>query len=651
MFRSSIKFNITLLLLLFYSSMGYAFGETDPIKTRFNSLPSIDKIHFYENLNLNDKRIHKDFFYQNLPHLLLDEKIKSNQKELIKLQFVLAEVYNIKGNEIKAIEVLKEIQNNKEYKISEVEHMNLLVGFQKSYLNLNLYSNVFKVNSEISALRKKGIYFPLWSYNIKSNLYARLFLYDKAILQLKSEIQELLKNPKRDSLIVPSAYNDLGYYYSMNNEIDSAFHYYKISLKASEIALKTTNFDSYTRLVAAVNGNLGVLYIKLKDHKRAIPLIKEDIALGLKNNDNTNGTINSLLLLSECYLHLKNYSDAETTIQKAGELIQNSADPLVKIYYYKTKAELLKSLNKTKEAYDLYEEAFNLSDSVNKNRKRLLLSGNEILYHLEEKDNLIEKQQLDINKKQNNLLLMLLLGLAAILLTGFLYLIILRKKQREIQKMNVEISAKNKTIKDSLAEKEMLLKEIHHRVKNNLQIISGILELQNTTVSDHTAKIILQEGQARIQSIALIHKTLYQSENFSSVPFQNYLTELINAIQNTYRNTNSKIETVINANEIELGINTAIPLGLIINEIITNCFKHAFLGKENGTINIRFTKEQEFYKLIIEDNGNGLPKDFDPKKLHSIGFDLIQGLTKQLGGTFNWESKKGTTIIIRFKDI
>lgn len=636
---------------MFYSLMGFAVEGTDTLKAHYNSLPSIDKIHFYENLNLNDKRSYKDFFYQNLPQLLFDDKIKSNRKELIKLQFVLAEAYNIKGNEIKAIEVLKEIQNNKEYKLSEAEHMNLLVGFQKSYLNLNLYSNVFKVNSEISVLRKKGIYFPLWSYNIKSNLYARLFLYDKAILQLKSEIKELLKNPKRDSLIVPSAYNDLGYYYSMNNEIDSAFHYYKISLKASEIALKTTNFDSYTRLAAAVKGNLGILYIQLNDYQTAIPLLKEDIKVGVKNHDNNNGTINSILILSGCYSHLKKYSDAEKQIQLVEELLKSDIQPSVKILYYKTKAELLQSLNKTEEAYNFYQKAYRLNDSLNLEKQRLLLAGNEILYHLEEKDSLIEKQQADIGQKQKNLLLVVILALAALLLSGILYLINSRKKQLKIQKMNAEISKKNSTIEESLIEKEMLLKEIHHRVKNNLQIISGILELQNTTISDNTAKIILQEGQARIQSIALIHKTLYQSENFSSVPFQNYLTELINAIQNTYRNTNSKIETVIDANEIELGINTAIPLGLIINEIITNCFKHAFLGKEKGTINIRFTKEQEFYKLIIEDNGNGLPKDFDPKKLHSIGFDLIQGLTKQLGGTFDWESKNGTTIIIRFKDI
>jgi two-component sensor histidine kinase len=646
----SINFKITLLFFLLCFSKGFAIEETDTVKTHFYSLKSIDKVFFYDKLSPNDKIVYKDFFNQNLPKLIFDEKIRSNKKKSIKLKFSLAEVYNIKENDIKAIELLKEIQNDKEYKLSEPEYMNLLVGFQKSYLNLHLYSNVFKINSEISTLRKKGAYFPLWSYNIKSNLYARLFLYDKAIKQLKSEIQELLKNPKRDSLIVPSAYNDLGYYYSVNNEIDSAFHYFNLSLKSSEIALKKTNLDSYTRLVSAVKGNLGFLYVKLNDYKTAMPLLKQDIIIGLKNSDNLNSTIKSILLLSECYSHFKNYSEAEKVMKNVEGLLQKDIDITVKVHYYKTKAELLKSLNKTEEAYTYYKKAFRLNDSVNIEKQRLLLAGNEILYHLEEKDNLIEQQQLDLNKKQESLLMLFIFGLVIILLTGFLYLINSRKKQKEIQKMIDEISEKNITIKESLAEKEILLKEIHHRVKNNLQIISGILELQNINVSDHTTKIILQEGQARIQSIALIHKTLYQSENFSTVTFQNYLEELTNAIQNTYRKNNLIIETHINAHGIELGLNTSIQLSLIVNEIMTNAFKHAFVGKKTGCINVSFIKDNEDYKLTIQDNGNGLPKDFDPTKLHSIGFDLIQGLTMQLEGTFDWKSENGVTITINFKD-
>lgn len=641
--------NIYSLLLFFQFYIGNA-QTADKIKAAYQNKNGIDKVEFYEKLNLNQKRAYRDFFYLNFPKLSSNEQIKSNKKALIRYKFALAEVYNIKEDELKSIEVLKEIQNNKEYRLSETEYMNVLVGLQKSYLNLNLYSNVFKINTEITLLRKRGASFPLWSYNIKSNLYARLFLYDKAIPQLKSEIADMLKNPKRDSLIVPSAYNDLGFYYAMNNQIDSAYQYYNLALEKSETAIKETDFDTYTRLTGVVKGNLAVLKIRQNDYKNAISLLEEDVVIGIKNNDNNNGTVRSLILLSECNIHLKNYTEAQKNIVQIEQLLSKGVSPETKVGYYKAKAEVLKFQNKKDEAYIFYEKAFRLSDSINTVKQRLLLAGNDILYQLEQKDNVIEKQQSDIDRKEKGILYIVAMALGVILITTLFYLRNSRKKRKEIEQKNNLISAKNDTIKDSLAEKEMLLKEIHHRVKNNLQIISGILELQNLNISDENAKIILKEGQARIQSIALIHKTLYQSENFSKVPFQSYLTELVQAIQNTYRNEQIKIDTIINANEIELNINTAIPLSLIINEIVTNCFKHAFIGRNNGTVTLSLSKEDAKYKLTIHDNGNGLPIDFNLKKLHSIGFDLIQGLSKQLEGTFDWRTENGTTITITFKD-
>lgn len=626
-------------------------GQTaDKIKTAYQTKNAIEKIAFYEKLNLNQKRAYRDFFWQNFPKLSSDELLNSNKKTQIRYKFALAEVYNIKEDELKSIEILKEIQNDKEYRLTDSERMNVLVGLQKSYLNLNLYSNVFKINTEIALLRKRGASFPLWSYNIKSNLYARLFLYDKAIPQLKSEINDLLKNPERDSLIVPSAYNDLGFYYAMNNQIDSAYQYYNLALKKAETAIKNTDYETYNRISGVVKGNIAVLKIRQNDYKSAVTLLEEDAAIGIKNNDNNSGTAKSLILLSECNIHLKNYPEAQKNIAQIEQLLSKGISPETKVGYYKAKAELLKFQNKEDEAYVYYEKAFRLSDSINSVKQRLLLAGNDILYQLEQKDNVIEQQQSDIDRKEKGILYIVAIALGIILITTLFYLRNSRKKRKEIEQKNNLISAKNETIKESLAEKEMLLKEIHHRVKNNLQIISGILELQNFNVTDENAKIILKEGQARIQSIALIHKTLYQSENFSKVLFQSYLTELVQAIQDTYRNVQLKIDTAINANEIELSINTAIPLSLIINEIITNCFKHAFIGQNNGTININLTKKEATYKLIISDNGNGLPIDFNPKKLHSVGFDLIQGLSKQLEGTFEWKTENGTTITITFKD-
>lgn len=529
--------------------------------------------------------------------------------------------------------------------------MNLLVALQKSYLNLNLYSNVFQINSEIGNLRKKGVYFPLWSYNIKSQLYAKLFLYEKAIRQLKSEIQELQHYAQNDPLIIPSAYNDLGFYYSLHGNIDSSFYYYNYSLRLAEKNLKKSQPDAYNRLTGTIKGNIAVLYCKQQDYQKAIPLLLQDISVNGHNKDDDLGNVSSLILLSECYSHLKKYDQANNVLEQVEKLLPKLSQTATQISFYKTKAELLKALDQPNLAYAYYQKAFRLNDSINTLNQSRLLGGNEILYHLEQQDDLIAQQQAAIQHKQHSILQLILSGLLLITVLAFIYLINSRKKQLKIQKMNAEISAKNKLIKESLSEKEMLLREIHHRVNNNLQMISGILALQQTHNTKESIKVILQEGQARIQSIALIHKALYHSDNFAKVPFDTYLKELVTVIRETYQKNGTVIQCDVDARHIALNIHTAIPLSLIVNEVITNSFKHAFKNRANGHISILLRKSNDSYQLILTDNGIGLPDSFDPTNLHSIGFDLIIGLTRQLGGQIRWESHNGTQIHITFNEI
>ncbi len=650
MFRFGI-FKTALSIVLLFTSVCHAAEEKDSIRNAYGSKNAIDKVFFYEKLDLNTKRSYQDFFYTSFPRLSQDPLILNSKKNDIRYRFALAEVYNIKGDEINAINVLKSIRNDKEYKLSDTEYMNLLVSLQKSYLNLNLYSNVFQINSEIGTLRKKGVYFPLWSYNIKSQLYARLYLYEKAIRQLKSEIQDLERYAQNDPLIIPSAYNDLGFYYSLNDNIDSSFYYYKRSLQLSERYLKKSQPDAYNRLSGTVKGNMAVLYCKRNDYKTAIPLLQEDISVNSANKDDDLGSATSRILLSECYSRLQQYDRAKTVLLDVERFLPHISQPATLVYFYKTKAELLKALKQTDQAYAYYKKAFRLNDSINKQNQSRLLGGNEILYHLEQQDDLIAQQQTAIQHKQKYILQIILSALLIITLFAFIYMINSRKKQLKIQKMNAEISAKNKVIKESLSEKETLLREIHHRVNNNLQMISGILALQQMYNTDDSIRLILQEGQARIQSIALIHKALYHSDNFARVSFESYLNELVAAIQKTYQNEAKTIHCLVDAGQIELNINTAIPLSLIINEIITNSFKHAFKNRSEGRINIRLSKLNDHYKLSIIDDGIGLPDHFDPTNLHSIGFDLIVGLTKQLDGELTWQNQNGTEINIIFNAI
>lgn len=205
-------------------------------------------------------------------------------------------------------------------------------------------------------------------------------------------------------------------------------------------------------------------------------------------------------------------------------------------------------------------------------------------------------------------------------------------------------------IKKSLREKEVLLAEIHHRVKNNLAVITGLLELQSYNSSSEGARTVLQESQMRINSIALIHEKLYQNENLSEISFDVYLQELTDAIVSSMETTEKDITITIDAAPIHLTINQAIPTGLILNELITNAYKHAFSNSDYGNIVVELKRDDGAYRLRVCDDGEGLPEDVNLEDPNSLGMTLIQTLSKQLNGTYAWNRcEKGTEFVLEFK--
>ncbi|MBI2272099.1 MAG: sensor histidine kinase [Bacteroidetes bacterium] len=204
----------------------------------------------------------------------------------------------------------------------------------------------------------------------------------------------------------------------------------------------------------------------------------------------------------------------------------------------------------------------------------------------------------------------------------------------------------------SLKEKEVLFREVHHRVKNNLQIISSLLSLQMDGLSDKNSINFFADNTRRIRSMALVHETLYQSKDISGVDFACYLKALVLSVKDSYKNE-KPIRVLLEAESHHLKIDTAIPCGLIINELITNSYKYAFDGKEDGEILLKFTKENVKgkpgnYKLNIRDNGIGLSRKFDINKSTTLGLQLVSMLTEQLDGTFSLESNKGVSFTIDF---
>ncbi|MFH1941286.1 MAG: PAS domain S-box protein, partial [bacterium] len=208
-------------------------------------------------------------------------------------------------------------------------------------------------------------------------------------------------------------------------------------------------------------------------------------------------------------------------------------------------------------------------------------------------------------------------------------------------------------IKASLAEKEILLKEIHHRVKNNLQVISSLLSLQSRHVKDEQALAMFRESQDRVKSMALIHEKLYQSEDLAHIDFSGYIQSLANDLFRAYRCDPGRISMDIKVENVSLTIDAAIPCGLIINELVSNALKYAFPPslKRRGKVSILLHPTDDGgVELIVKDNGVGMSEDLDIRKLDSLGMKLITVLAEdQLGGKVKVEKKRGMTFRIRFK--
>jgi PAS domain S-box-containing protein len=203
----------------------------------------------------------------------------------------------------------------------------------------------------------------------------------------------------------------------------------------------------------------------------------------------------------------------------------------------------------------------------------------------------------------------------------------------------------------SLQEKEVLLKEIHHRVKNNMQIISSILNLQAGSVKDPAALECLRKSQSRIRSMALVHEKLYRSRDYSRIDFGEYLSSLASALFQSCRTDSNQIRLDFKAEEVFLDINTAIPCGLVANELIVNALKCAFPEGRSGVVKIRLRPlGQDNYRLIISDDGVGFPKDLNFRKTESLGMQLVTLLVGQLDGTIDLKRKGGTTFDIVFKE-
>ncbi|MDZ8052768.1 MAG: PAS domain S-box protein [Aulosira sp. ZfuVER01] len=233
------------------------------------------------------------------------------------------------------------------------------------------------------------------------------------------------------------------------------------------------------------------------------------------------------------------------------------------------------------------------------------------------------------------------------------------ERTAQLHQMITELQQAEEHIKASLQEKEVLLKEIHHRVKNNLGIVSSLLQMQIRRTQNSQAKLVLQDSQNRIASIALVHEKLYRSEDLANINFTQYIRDLTVSLFDSYNISSNQIKLNLQLENSSLDIETIIPCGLIINELVSNALKHAFPGEHEGEIQVKFFHSYESLDnlcrckstLIIQDNGIGLPHDFTINQAKTLGLNLVYGLVKQIDGTIEINRQQGTEFKISFMNM
>ncbi len=267
----------------------------------------------------------------------------------------------------------------------------------------------------------------------------------------------------------------------------------------------------------------------------------------------------------------------------------------------------------------------------------------QVKYETAQKDMEILDQEAKISQQRKTQILYIgIAGLLTVILFGMYFTLKnIRKKRKALSLLNVELDAKNK-------QNELLLKEIHHRVKNNLEMVKSLIALQSSKLEDGASKEAMLASQNRVQSMGIIHQKLYQGTNLGAIEMKDYFVNLGEGILDTF-NAEDKVKIECAMDDLNLDVDTAVPIGLIVNELLTNSLKYAFPDGVKGQINISLTQRDNDLLLKVSDNGIGKTEGSKPKGT-GFGTQLIQLLTQQLNGTISEDHKNGTAVVFNFKN-
>ncbi len=402
------------------------------------------------------------------------------------------------------------------------------------------------------------------------------------------------------------------------------------------------NRTQYQMLQGFFNHEQGFFKKSVGFYLEAYRSLKED------ENSDLNSVPYATISLSNSYLKLEKYELAEKYAKITINVSKDLKNDYRLIDSYKNLSKIDSANRNYASALRYYQKATKLKDSMTSVNSKEKLTALELKFNEEKKDNEIaslklqnSEQKLAASKNEATRIIITFLLLMALGLASLFYY-----RYRTKTKTNKLLQEQETSLNNALQEKELLLKEIHHRVKNNLQLIMSLLAIQGLSQEkeNKVIKAFLEKGESRIRSMALIHQILYETEGVQHVNFKHYLQELVEAIKKSYPPNVSKISYTMKVSDIHFDLEQALSLGLITHEVIMNAIKHAFPEGKEGVIEVGLNKSENTVLLTIRDNGVGItPKK---KRPGAIGMELVELLTEQLRGKMKVINDQGTSFSI-----
>lgn len=562
-----------------------------------------------------------------------------------------SQLYKDIGDYDKSVAIAKDIYTNKDSLDKNTKAL-VLTLLDENYGKLQMYDKQIEIRE---AKKSLGLTEGVAFYDI----YANMGLYRQAMKQYILAVKPTI--PDNDYLALARHHNVVGDYLRLDKSAPTAITEYNKATGFLKVFINDNSnektekeiFESES-LKAEIEGNIGKSYVLLKNYIESIPHLNEsiDVLSEYNNEEYADQIIDNKLYLAEAHLQLDNNRTAKRLLESSfGEMTaQQELKRNRLLAYYYDKIENFKS------ASLFYKRNERITDSLKANELSILKQQLVAIVgtsDLENSRKLINQQKLANDKFRSEIqakderINLVFISLVFTLL-GFAGLVYAYLKSIKNQRL---IAEQKHFIENSLKEKESLLKEIHHRVKNNLQMVSSLLSLQTRNTKSKAAIEALEEGKSRVKAMALIHQKLYQNDDLSVIEMQGYIESLINSVQSVYKKGGHNISITVDAEGTELDIDRAIPFGLILNELVSNSFKYAFPeSDENGKIYIHLRQNGEGGYFEYADNGIGLPDDSDERTNSSMGLRLINRLVNQLQSKLNVDkTKEGVRFWFNYK--